>query len=387
MVTAATLDLHEAAGCLWDVIVVGAGPAGSLAARQLALRAVRVLLVDRATFPRWKVCGSCLNGRTLATLTSVGLGPFTQKLGTNPLRTILLAAHGRRAGVALSGGVAVSRAAFDAWLLQAALDAGVAFLPGTCARLGTSHGDTRSVVLHRDHRQAHALGRVVLAANGLAPGLLVSAAGIRSVVQAGANIGAGVIVDQAPAFYRPGAIFMACGQGGYAGLVRLEDGRLNVAAAVAPLLVKEAGGLGKATAGLLRQSGLPAVPDLTGAAWRGTPRLTHSVACPAAERLFLLGDAAGYVEPFTGEGIGWALESAVTVTPLAHQACQRWDDSLVTQWQRLHRERVRQRWWACRAATKVLRTPTLTRVAIALLAAAPGIGSPFVRYLNAKDAS
>ena len=55
-----TLDFAGAVDQLWDVVVVGAGPTGSLAARQLARAGADVLLVDRLSFPRWKVCGCCL---------------------------------------------------------------------------------------------------------------------------------------------------------------------------------------------------------------------------------------------------------------------------------------------------------------------------------------
>jgi flavin-dependent dehydrogenase len=58
-----TLAPESAAGRLWDVVVVGAGPAGAMAARELARRGAGVLLVDRAQFPRYKVCGGCLNPR------------------------------------------------------------------------------------------------------------------------------------------------------------------------------------------------------------------------------------------------------------------------------------------------------------------------------------
>src|SRR5262249_26661731 len=67
----ATLTLEEAARRSWHALVVGAGPAGATAARELARRGLDVLLVDRAAFPRWKVCGCCLNGNALATLAHV----------------------------------------------------------------------------------------------------------------------------------------------------------------------------------------------------------------------------------------------------------------------------------------------------------------------------
>ncbi len=71
----ASLECSDAiAGTTWDAVVVGAGPAGALAAHQLAVGGARVLLVEKKRFPRWKVCGACLNGQALAVLDSTGLG-------------------------------------------------------------------------------------------------------------------------------------------------------------------------------------------------------------------------------------------------------------------------------------------------------------------------
>ena len=47
---------------LWDVVVVGAGLAGAMVAREIGRRGRAVLLLERRPFPRWKVCGACLNG-------------------------------------------------------------------------------------------------------------------------------------------------------------------------------------------------------------------------------------------------------------------------------------------------------------------------------------
>src|SRR5690242_12505527 len=103
MTMAATLDPVQAEARRWDAVVVGAGPAGSVAARELARRGASVLLVDRAAFPRRKVCGSCLNLRALATLAEVGLGGLAGGLGALPLRGLSLAARGLRAWLPLPG--------------------------------------------------------------------------------------------------------------------------------------------------------------------------------------------------------------------------------------------------------------------------------------------
>ena len=82
---AATILPKAATHRLWDAIVVGAGPAGAMAARELARTGISVLLVDRARFPRYKVCGGCLNPRALRLLRKAGLGGLMARLGAVPL--------------------------------------------------------------------------------------------------------------------------------------------------------------------------------------------------------------------------------------------------------------------------------------------------------------
>src|SRR5262249_60089661 len=106
---------------VWGPLVGGAGPAGSAAARQLARRGVGVLLVDRAAFPRVKVCGCCLSGAALAALASAGLAGLPQACGAVPLEQVLLAAGRRSAAGSMAGGVSLSRERFDAALVEAAV--------------------------------------------------------------------------------------------------------------------------------------------------------------------------------------------------------------------------------------------------------------------------
>ena len=73
MTVPATIERDRAAREPWDVIVIGAGPAGALAARELARRQLKILLVDRKAFPRTKVCGSCISLRALSLLDHAGL--------------------------------------------------------------------------------------------------------------------------------------------------------------------------------------------------------------------------------------------------------------------------------------------------------------------------
>jgi 2-polyprenyl-6-methoxyphenol hydroxylase-like FAD-dependent oxidoreductase len=186
---------------------------------------------------------------------------------------------------------------------------------------------------------------------------------------------------EAPDFYTPGAIFMATGDQGYFGLVRLEDGRLDIAAALERSAVQHACGPARVVGGLLASVRWPAIGQLEHLAWRGTPGLTRQATRVSGERLFVVGDAAEYVEPFTGEGIAWALETAAALAPWADQAVQEWTPRLATRWQSRYRRLVRQR-RTCRAAAFVLRSPVATRGLVGLLHRMPFLGSPVIRLLN-----
>jgi flavin-dependent dehydrogenase len=383
MTVPASLTAEEAARRPWDAVVVGAGPAGSLAARALALRGLDVLLADRAAFPRWKVCGCCLNGAALAALDAAGLGALPAACGARPLEGLRLGARGRSAAVPLGRGVALSREAFDAALVRSAVAAGAAFLPRTVVSLGGLCGETRAVSLESDGATYTARAGVVVAADGSGGRLMARASLGGAPAEAGSRVGAGVVVACAPPFYQPGTVYMACGEGGYAGLVRLEDGRLDIAAALDVAAVRSGRGPGPAVARLLGEAGWPVPPGLERLGWRGTPPLTRRAQRLAAERVFAAGDAAGYVEPFTGEGMARALAAGLAVASLAARAARHWDLSLSRAWEAAYRRAVPRRQLTCRASAAVLRRPRLARALIGLLSLAPGVAAPVVRGLDA----
>ncbi len=376
----ATLSLSEAARHPWDAAVVGAGPAGSLVARELARCGLEVLLIDKATFPRVKVCGCCLNGRALEALNAVGLAHLPASCGAVPLRSILLAANHHAARLAI-GGLALSREGFDTALVQAAIQAGAAYLPATLARLSPASSESPRLQLRQGEEQRDVTARVLVAADGLG-GALLARSGMRQQAIAGARVGVGVIVVDAPQFYERHVIYMACGHAGYLGLVRLEDDRLDLAAAFDPDAVRRAGGPGIVAGELLKGVGWPIPAELEHRPWRGTPPLTRGIATPGAERVFVVGDAAGYVEPFTGEGMAWALAGAVAVAPLAARAAAGWQPSLLHAWRARHRQVVRRRQTACRIAAAVLRRPWAVGTLVRVLQGVPRLAGPFVRRLQ-----
>jgi len=380
---ASSLGFQQAARHVWDVVVVGAGPSGALAARELARQGASVLLIDKATFPRQKVCGCCMNAAALEVLRAVGLEALPDQLGARPLHELLLVEGQRRVSIALPPGVALSREAFDTALIQQAIKAGANFLPQTTATLARGEAHRHRLTLHRREQQIDVETRVVLVANGLGGGLVQDGPVARPKPVRRSRIGAGTMIDEVPRWYRGGTIFMICGSSGYVGLVQLEDGRLNVAAAFDLTFVRSARGPGPAAAKLIAQAGLPQVNGLSEGSWRGTPRLTQHSLRLAQERLFVIGDAAGYIEPFTGEGIAWALWCGVAVSPLALEAIRDWTPALSDRWDALYRQQVGRRQWACRLLAAMLRRVVLTRAAIEVLSRVPSLAAPMVQYVNA----
>lgn len=358
--------------CHWDVVVVGAGPAGALSAYELARRGVRVLLVDKTSFPRRKVCGACLNGWARATLRRASLGELTAAQRAIPLTRVFVGTGARTACLPLTCWQALSRESLDAALVKEAVAVGAVFLPNTRAQLGDIGKGRREVLLGGEER---VLAGVVLVASGLG----MAAGEWTAAAEPGSRIGAGAVVETPLPFYEPGTIYMACGPGGYVGSVRVEDGRLNVAAAFDLAFIRQQGGPGPAACALLGANGWPLPDGLGEAYWRGTPALTRRARRVTGERLFVVGDAAGYVEPFTGEGMAWALASAAAVAPLAARP---WHKGLARHWEWTQRRLLARRQLICRAVAHLLRSPFLTQALVGVLARAPGLATPFLRHLD-----
>jgi len=377
-----TLSFDAAATAQWDAVVIGAGPAGSVAARELVRRGLKTLLVDKSAFPRAKVCGCCLNGAALSALVAIGLGDLPNRLDAIPLARIRLAAGKKSALIRWPSGASLSREAFDSELVRAAIGSGAEFLPETSAKLAeTSSGVHRLIHLRCKTMDLSIIAPVIVIASGL-NARLGDSDETAAPPTAGSRIGAGAVLDGTCSDVEPGVVHMAVARGGYVGMVRLEDGRIDAAAAFDSSFVRDSGGLGAAAANVIGSAGLPVPDDLEAAAWRGTPALTRSAKQVAGERWFAVGDAAGYVEPFTGEGIAWAITSGAAVAPRAAAAARGWTPAIAGQWERTYRRLIRARQGTCRAAAAVLRSPRLSVLTVRLLSALPGLSAPVTRALH-----
>jgi flavin-dependent dehydrogenase len=367
---------------LWDVAVVGAGPAGAMVALELGRRGCAVLLLERQLFPRWKVCGACLNGAAQGALAHAGLGGLVTRAGAPQLTELRMTGWGRTASVALHSSVALSRETLDYALVRAAVEEGVVFAHRVSAELGPVRDGGRTLRVRGDEGERSVRARVIVAAAGL-HGLRASAVAgptPATTVRAASRVGVGAVLEGGGSAYEPGTVHMVVGPPGYVGLVRQEDHRLNVAAAFDPEWVRRNRSPERAVRAHLESAGMPLLPEGIHRGWKGTPPLTRRLSSLAEERLFFVGDAAGYVEPFTGEGMAWALWGALALAPLVHAGVARWDEGLARRWNQVHHRRIRRGQRACGIVAWGLRRPWVAQMALRALGTVPGLARPLVRY-------
>ncbi len=366
----------------WDVVVAGAGPAGSTAAGLLARRGLCVLLVDRAEFPRSKVCGCCLNGAALQALRAAGGSGTPRQWGAGPLNALELIGFGHRIPIPLPLGGVLSRSRLDEGLVSNARIEGARLLQRTIATLGAGDDEGWEIELHRK-READTCtvrARSVVCADGLDGGFLRRHSEFAPVISSNSRIGLGLQVPGHGSGPAAGRIRMVVDPDGYVGIVRLEDGRLDVAAAVDREALRNTGPA-QLVSDILARNGALGGLAIDGSI-RGTPALTRRHPARAGTRLFLLGDAAGYVEPFTGEGIAWAVSSALLAAPLVARACRDWDPRLVEEWEGLYRRSIGRRQSVIRCLAPILKRPLPSRAFLGVLRGLPFFARPVVTRLN-----
>ena len=324
----------------WDVVVVGGGPAGSAAAITAAKDGLRVLQVDAKAFPRRKVCGGCLN--------QVSVGLLKQLVGEDSpifddapeLNRIRLMDRRRQFEFATPTGLVVERSKLDNHLVEIGKQAGVTFLSPVTATLGETTPAERLIDLKSGSTEKAVQAKVVVLATGL--GRQRGAAEmLQQVPHPKSRVGVEALVDCSASSFEDGTIYMSIGRDGYAGLTKVSDAKMHVAAAVDRESLRDLG----------PQAVVQRILDETGqrksfkvldedVSWRGTPALTTCAKQFAAERVLLVGDAANYVEPFTGEGILWALKSGIGAGAFLKDAAAGWDDTIAVRWEDWHKTNI-----------------------------------------------
>ncbi len=365
-----------------DVLVVGAGPAGAVAALVLARAGVTVRLVDRAMFPREKLCGDTVNPGTLALLGRLGLASEVEARGL-PVAGMRLTGGN---GVSIEGryprdlqGRAITRLELDAILLEAAVRAGARFEPGVAVRRPIVDASARPVrvaggvaVEGAVERPLHA--RVTIAADGRRSSLAFHL-GLARHPPTPRRWAVGAYFSDVELLSNLGEMHVRRGR--YIGVAPVPGGLANVC------LVRPSRGGDRA---LGRPLDLIAAEIARDPLLRDRFARARAVAAPVVlgplavepsgaplDGLLLAGDAAGFIDPITGDGLRFAVRGGELAAAAAIEA-------LGHGWTGVHRRLARRRrdefaakWRMNRAVRALVASPGAISAAAAGARVAPGV--------------
>jgi flavin-dependent dehydrogenase len=313
-----------------DVVIVGAGPAGAVAATVLARAGVRVRLFDRAAFPRDKLCGDTLNPGTLAMLRRLGLASAADTRGLRVDGMIVTGDGGVRIDETYPDGLfgrAIVRRELDTALVEQAVAAGASFEPSTVIR--------RALV---DGQHAPAVCGVAVGTNAtehvIRAKVVVAADGRRSTIAFGLGLARhparprrwaiGAYFDNVTGLSSRGEMHVRRGR--YIGVAPVPGGLANVCL-VQPWAAAE-GPLGDPEARLRREIARDAAlrDRFAGARLAGPPVVLGPLAVDAdpgaMDGLLLAGDAAGFIDPMTGDGLRFAVRGGELAAVAALRALE-----------------------------------------------------------------
>jgi flavin-dependent dehydrogenase len=288
-----------------DLAIVGAGPAGSAAAIVAARAGLKVLLLDKSSFPRGKICGDCLNPRTWDVWEELGLTASFKRLPHAVQRSLKVSWESEDPiACTLPDGPdalrAVSRTLLDAWLLKETRAAG--------AEIVTSATPTISI----------SPLQIETFAGTFIPRLLIGADGRNSSIARKFGLQAPPLRDTRtgwqttlPASFADTSVHMRFFREGYAGLARFSETEANFCMVLNDPKTDDPDAVLKRV-----------LPGAKAAEWRTMAPIRRSENLHGIGNVVLAGDAWRVVEPFTGEGIYLALKSGIAAGRAAVKVMQ-----------------------------------------------------------------
>jgi menaquinone-9 beta-reductase len=379
---------------MMDVLIVGAGPAGTVAATVLARSGARVRILDRARFPRDKLCGDTVNPGTLALLRRLNMADRLDARGLPVAGMIVTGADGVAVESPYPDGLqgrAMVRRELDWALLQQATAAGAEFEPCCRVRRAIVDDDVVGGVVVNDDRTLRA--RVVIAADGR-HSTLAFGFGLARHPGRPRRWAIGAYFENVARLSPFGEMHVR--PSGYIGVAPLPGGLANVC------LVKPQEAIGRGAASsdatfrdpeaLLRRELArdPVLRERFSSARLAMPPVVLGPLAVDVKRhgiagLLLAGDAAGFIDPMTGDGLRFAVRGGELAALAALQA-------LANGWKGVHarlaHERRREfatKWRFNRTLRTLVSFPAAVRVGEAVALVAPSALRAVVRCAGDCD--
>jgi len=355
---------------MFDVAIVGSGPAGSSCAAFCASAGLRTLLLEREIFPREKVCGDCLNPAGWPILRRLMLAQRVQELPHGMLdRVEFIGIGGRTLTVTLPAGddaeIAIKRSLFDQLIMARAREAGAVVREGsTVTALFAPNGVTRNWTLTASDGTFES--RIVVAADGrnstiarlcnLLPRGAKERIALQTHLPLPRDFGSRVVLQ-----------FLS---EGYSGQAPVGNDELNLCLVSVPQKMPALRGWAEARFGISPQH-----------SWRTITPLTRAPIAAAPRSLYLVGDAARVVEPFTGEGIYYALASGeLAADAIVSQHNGRNEAAAAVDYSAAHAKLYGGRLWINRLARAAVLSPRIASALLEVVRFQPAL----LRFLTAR---
>ena len=355
---------------MFDVAIVGGGPGGSSCAAFCAKAGLRTLLLEREKFPREKVCGDCLNPSCWPILRRLEVAERIRSAAHGKLdRVEFIGISGRRLSIELPRGdsseIAIKRSLLDQLLLNRARDLGTTVLENTTVT-ALSAPDPRNDHWSISAGERTLRSRVIVGADGRNStvarlcGLLPRSTKERIALQTHLPLPPG-FGDRVVLEFRPE---------GYSGQAPVGGDELNLCLVSIPPKMPA-----------LREWAEARFKISPGHVWRTITPLTRAPIPAGHQSLFLVGDAACVVEPFTGEGIYYALASGeLAAKAIALQCNGGTAQEVSAAYSAAHAQLYGGRLWVNRLARAAVLSPRVASAFLGIARFQPAL----LRFLTAK---